>query len=230
MAKIQSTGGCHICGGTFNRMAMTRHVAACGHPKEPSGSPGASPPAGVSFHLVVEDARGTYWLHLAVPATAHLKALDQFLRDIWLECCGHLSLFRIDGVGYCSRADREMGFRGMNVPVGRLLRPRMSFTYEYDFDSTTELKLKVAGIREGATAGGKVHLLARNDEPAMVCGVCDKAPAVEVCSQGLGCAQGAWLCEDCAADHDCGIEMLLPVVNSPRVGVCAYAGSEGDFS
>jgi hypothetical protein len=230
MARIQSTGKCYACGGKFNRTAMTRHVAACGQPKELSGSPGASSPENISFHLVVEGDLGTYWLHLAVPATAHLKLLDRFLRDIWLECCGHMSAFRIAGVGYARQADRELDFRGMNVPVGRLLRPRMSFTYEYDFGSTTELRLKVAGIRGGATPGGKVQLLARNDEPAIVCGVCGNAPALEVCTECLDGSQGAWFCEDCAADHDCGIEMLLPVVNSPRVGVCAYAGSEDDFS
>ena len=31
-----------------------------------------------------------------------------------------------------------------------------------------------------------------------------------------------------AVGHECGQEMLLPVVNSPRVGVCGYVGC--DFS
>ena len=36
---------------------------------------------------------------------------------------------------------------------------------------------------------------------------------------------GRWLCEDCAKTHECGEEMLLPVCNSPRLGVCGYCGS-----
>lgn len=32
-------------------------------------------------------------------------------------------------------------------------------------------------------------------------------------------------CSKLAVDtHDCGEEMLLPVINSPRVGTCAYSG------
>jgi len=32
------------------------------------------------------------------------------------------------------------------------------------------------------------------------------------------------VCEGCAGEHECGEEMLLPVVNSPRVGMCGYEG------
>jgi len=33
-----------------------------------------------------------------------------------------------------------------------------------------------------------------------------------------------WLCDECAPKHKCGEDMLLPVVNSPRVGKCGYTG------
>jgi hypothetical protein len=32
------------------------------------------------------------------------------------------------------------------------------------------------------------------------------------------------LSEDCAQTHEFGEDVFLPVVNSPRTGVCAYAG------
>jgi len=35
-----------------------------------------------------------------MPARATLTDLDGFLRDIWLECCGHLSAFDIGTVRY----------------------------------------------------------------------------------------------------------------------------------
>lgn len=34
------------------------------------------------------------------------------------------------------------------------------------------------------------------------------------------------LCERCAEKHHCGDEMWLPVVNSPRTGMCGYTGPE----
>jgi hypothetical protein len=35
-------------------------------------------------------------------------------------------------------------------------------------------------------------------------------------------------CEKCLAENECEEEMALPVVNSPRMGVCGYAGTD-DF-
>ena len=34
------------------------------------------------------------------------------------------------------------------------------------------------------------------------------------------------LCDACAKSHECGEEMLLPLVNSPRAGVCGYTGQD----
>lgn len=41
-----------------------------------------------------------YRLVIEVKNTATLEDVDQFLRDIWLECCDHLSAFEIDGISY----------------------------------------------------------------------------------------------------------------------------------
>jgi hypothetical protein len=30
----------------------------------------------------------------------------------------------------------------------------------------------------------------------------------------------------CVKDHECGEEMLLPMANSPRAGVCGYTGQD----
>lgn len=34
-----------------------------------------------------------YWLYADISMTSTLKTLDTFLRDIWLECCGHMGAF-----------------------------------------------------------------------------------------------------------------------------------------
>ena len=78
---------------------------------------------------------------------------------------------------------------------------------------------------EPSSRGGLVDLslisLARNLPPKILC-ACGEL-ATQVCGQ---CNYDAtsWLCKKCAAKHECGEEMFLPVVNSPRVGVCAYTG------
>lgn len=64
--------------------------------------------------------------------------------------------------------------------------------------------------------------LARNDPPDIACVVCGK-PAKKVCTECLFGGEGA-LCSKCTRQHECDEEMMLPLVNSPRTGMCAYAG------
>jgi hypothetical protein len=170
-----------------------------------------------------------YWMHLEVSTGATLADLDQFLREIWLECCGHLSAFEIgkqrysSGAGmYADYADWEVGEKKMRVRLDKVLSPGLTFFHEYDFGTTTELSLKVLAEESREAKGPPIQVLARNTPPLIPCGVCGK-PATEVCSQCVYDEQG-WLCEACAQAHECGEDMFLPVVNSPRAGMCGYTG------
>jgi hypothetical protein len=156
-----------------------------------------------------------------MPATAILRDLDQFLRQIWLECCGHLSAFKIAGTQYSVETAGEAGDlwfappweeRNMGVPVGQVLRPATKFTHDYDFGSTTHLFLRVVGERAGKASPKRDRLLARNEPPQVLCDRCQKKPAawVDVFESY------DWCCEECIANTE---EGALPVVNSPRVGV-----------
>ncbi len=225
MARRQQTKGvCTICEGTFGKQAMSRHLAKC--------LAGQEQGAGVAqgkhrktklFHLVVQGKYASeYWLHLEVPATATLQDLDTYLRSIWLECCGHLSAFTIGDWRYNSSPENEWGESGMSTPLSRVLGVGTAFHYEYDFGSTTELNLKVLGLRTHAGKG--VKLLARNEAPRTVCDACGTALATQICTECASCGDGGWLCADCGTAHECGEEMFLPVANSPRAGVCAYSG------
>ena len=135
MATGISIGKCKLCNATFSKKAMTKHLESCFQRKEAGEVSSASDKEKSKkmdvFHLVVEGRDlPDYWMHLSAPAYATLKDLDNFLRGIWLECCGHLSAFTIEGL----------------------------------------------------------------------------------------------FCDECAGGHECGEETILPVVNSPRVGVCGYTG------
>ncbi len=226
MGKTSSQGICQFCHGVFSKAAMTRHLATCAQ-KTDAGMAGSrkSTKKARIVHLLVEGRdQPQYWMHLEIPATATLQTLDSFLRKTWLECCGHLSKFDIAGDSYASYVDPEFGDKSMRVQSGRVLSPGLPFSYEYDYGTTTELRLKVITEREGEVGRTSVQVLARNEPPLIACNVCGK-PATEVCSECIYEDKG-WLCETCADEHECGEEMLLPVVNSPRVGMCAYMGSE----
>ena len=229
MARQTTKGTCTFCHGEYSKSVMTRHLETCEQraiTEAKAGSKQKARPT-TKLHVVVEGRDlPIYWMHLEVPASMTLSTLDQFLRNTWLECCGHLSAFEIAGERYSVDAgmynDWDMGEKSMRVRLDKVLSPGQTCTYEYDFGTTTELKLKVISERQAVTKGNTIQMLARNVPPLILCEECGK-PATEVCSQCIFDGTG-WLCDDCAVEHECGEEMLLPVVNSPRVGMCAYTG------
>ncbi len=224
MATAKSTGKCTICGESYSKSGISRHLTSC-LDKERAAASHTPSRGGLKmkgFHLAIEgrDFPG-YWIHLEMTADAPLQVLDQFLRDTWLECCGHMSAFYIQGREYSS---------GSRVNAGRILSQGMQFSHQYDFGTTTELTLRV--LSQGDTSKGPsgIRVLARNDPPAIPCFKCG-ATAAQICTECAWDGEGFY-CSECAALHtiqspSC-VEMFLPVVNSPRMGECAYTGPEDD--
>jgi len=170
-----------------------------------------------------------FWVDVEVKRDARLRVMDDFLRRLWLECCGHLSAFHIDGFTYPVIVDREYGFRrderSMNYRIGDVLHgPGHRFAYEYDFGSTTELVLQVWGWRDGVLGRSPVRLLARNGVPAWPCQVCGR-PATLVCVHCRYEGNPFYCADHTSADDPEHEQAFLPVVNSPRMGVCGYTGA-----
>lgn len=223
--KRTSKGKCILCNATFSKAAMTRHLESC---KQKMAIPQTSSnkrklQKTEILHLAVEgrDLPG-YWMHIEAPANATLGDLDAFLRETWLECCGHLSAFTIERTTYCSDPGDEYDDVGMDVALGDVLSPGMKSYHEYDFGTTTELMLRVVSQIESEFRGKQIQLLSRNDPPMISCKSCGKA-ATQICCE-CGWSGEGWLCDECVREHECGENMLLPVVNSPRVGQCGYTG------
>ena len=218
--RTESAGKCSICAAGLSKRQMIRHLSACAYPREKDIA---------AVMQIRVDAPGTpFWLDLDVKANATLRQLDDFLRNIWLECCGHLSSFEVGQTRYVvAMSDGFFGpepdERSMNTRVSASLPPAGSvFSYEYDFGSTTHLRLKVIAHREAPSRRESVRLLARNDEPMWKCSECDET-ATALCAYCV--YEGdSLVCEGHIEDHKCGDEAMLPVVNSPRMGVCAYTG------
>ena len=237
-----TTGRCRLCGDTFSRSGMGKHLRACRRKAgiEASVSDGPAQattkaqPRVQSFHIIVGDRYDPrYWLHVDIPKKTKLQGLDAFLRNIWLECCGHLSAFSISGVRYnFDNTDYFGSLLGqqsndMKAPLYRVLRPGETFRYEYDFGTTTELTLRVVSEGMMELQHG-LRLLAKNEAPEIICSSCNSGPATQICTECIGCGghdsiQG-YLCDNCKTRHSCDEWMLLPVVNSPRSGSCGYTG------
>jgi hypothetical protein len=227
--RTVSRGTCVFCQKIFAKSGMRRHLQACTARQQAIVAERGR--KAKLFHLFVG---GTYakefWMHLEMPASATLSDLDQFLRDIWLECCGHLSAFTIGHTRYEMDTGGIDGMwsmffgpssppQSMEAPLSSVLRPGMAFSHEYDFGSTTDLSLQVVAEREGVMPKKEtVQILARNELPDFRCEVCDKpAKYINVFEDYT------LLCDECVVEEGYD-EGLLPVVNSPRMGVCGYTG------
>ncbi len=204
MAQMTNKGNCYLCGRLIGKSAFKNHVLT------------AHPHIGDGQDCVILKVESTgskmYWLYLDISATASLKTLDTFLRKIWLECCGHMSAFYEPRYG-----ELGMGRKIVEFPVG------YSLLYDYDFGDTTQLKITVVGYGRRPRQKTAVRLLGRNEAPHFACQKCGKR-ADYICLDCAWADHSPFLCEACLQEHEHRNDTLLPVVNSPRMGVCGYCG------
>ena len=209
---------------------LSRHLRACAERRaagERAEGGGGTPQR--LLHLLVRDAHGCgCWLHLEMNGQATLWDLDWYLRRIWLDCCGHMSGFRIGDREFLeSLDDFDDGLvEDINVQADAVLSRGLAFTHQYDFGTTTETRLRVVDERTGKpTTEGPIALMARNEPVPIPCSACGR-PASVIC---LDCHYrdfpSGYACDEHVALHvghdDYG---ELRVFNSPRTGVCAYSG------
>jgi len=218
----QTKAHCALCQKEYAKAGMSKHLSTClgnyakaGMSNYLQAAVDKGKPQAFTHLLVTAPGLSAYWLHLLVNSATPLKKLDQFLREIWLECCGHLSAFN---------AKQQAEPLSMTTKIANALPPGTRLDYQYDFGSTTELSIQSLAnyVVPEKLFKDKLILLARNQAPTLACSYCGK-PAVQICTECAWDGEG-WLCASCPEEHERGEDMYLPVVNSPRVGVCAYTG------
>src|SRR5207247_9596633 len=86
MAGPSSFGVCESCGSRKGKAAMAAHLKQC----LPSGI-GSSPRVPVMLLRVHQARSPVFWLQVAASMDARLVKIDDLLRRVWMECCGHMS-------------------------------------------------------------------------------------------------------------------------------------------
>lgn len=220
MASNQSKGTCFYCGQTFSKAGITKHLSKC--PQRQEAIAKAETQKGNPeqlYHLRIQDAyRSAFWLDLEMRGSKRLQVLDDYLRAIWLECCGHMSQFSAGG-GF----ERAVG---MQRKISDVFQPGVELTHIYDFGTSSETVIKCVEVREGKPLTSKaIALMARNLMPEYLCVECGK-PATHLCMECLIEEQTeGTLCDKHTKQHpheDYGDP--IPLVNSPRLGMCGYDG------
>ena len=113
----------------------------------------------------------------------------------------------------------------MRYSISNVLEEGMVFSHEYDYGTTTTLRLdvKAAGVPPLIKEKGIV-LLAMHDDAKFVCDECG-GEATQVCGMCSIYEDGSLLCDGCMDKHACnkdGEGYGMAVVQSPRVGMCGY--------
>lgn len=215
-------GTCSRCRKTMSKGAMTRHLGTCGRAER-------GDPAWL-ISVCARHAPADYWAHLEVPGDATLHALDGYLRELWLECCGHLSQFEIRGRTYALGADLfdggadpfgDFDDASMDVDIGDVLSPGQEARHIYDMGSTTELVVRC--LEERADGGDGDHPAA-GPKRATAHRLRGVRSAGDDHLRRMPLGRSRHLCGACASEHACDDEMYLPLTNSPRSGVCGYVG------
>jgi hypothetical protein len=249
--NLKSEGKCLYCGKTFAKSRITRHLQS--HLKQ-KAEENAS---GQSYLVKIETnpnwGATPYFLSLWIDGKATMDYIDSFLRRIWLECCGHLSSFtnpqnrRNHGVlsffmaeelleqgkheEYGKLMEEVKGEVPMTQKVSNVFHRGLKLNYEYDHGSSTDLVLHV--VEEYAVkADRKIVLLSRNEPLELLCEICKKEPAAVTCVAHAW-NEGCIFCAKCAKKQakkceEFNASAVLPIVNSPRSGVCAYTGGSID--
>ena len=218
--RKQSKGICTYCGQTMTQSGLTKHLTTCTQRQEAIAKANQKKSASQKlYHLRVKDAyRSEFWLNLEMRGAKTLQDLDDYLRDIWLECCGHLSQFST-GRGLAAQIS-------MKRKIDDVFQRSSELNHIYDFGTSSETQIKLVEVREGQpTTPHPIALMARNllpEEPCIECG----ETATHLCMECVIDDQ-TWgvLCDRHAKTHphdSYGDPVLL--VNSPRLGMCGYDG------
>lgn len=245
---VQTKGFCKYCAKEYTRTGMIRHLDSC-KKRKAKISEESNKRRDKQYMLSISGKYDKdYWLIIETSGSNTLKKLDEFIREIWVECCNHLSGFTINGVFYENYSDGagflEAPSRHMNYRLRDVVVAGDEFSYEYDFGSTTELTIKVNSVREGEKTYNDIVILSRNNPPKIMCSQCGENEASFVEPEGYYTGKPFW-CNKCMAEEDEPEEVddfeedelvedrefylpefYLPICNSPRMGVCGYEGSQ----
>ncbi|AWR95677.1 IS1096 element passenger TnpR family protein [Acidianus brierleyi] len=176
---LSTWGKCIFCNTKISTSMAVKHFSKCSKVNDVLKGE-------IDAYLIkIKDKYSAYyWLYVAVPLDYTLEDLDKFIRDIWVDCCGHASEFRINEITYPSDfvVDYD-GKKSMKTKLSEILNKGLYFEYTYDYGNSTELKLEV--ISSVKIKDKYIYILGRNDNPLTRYSTSDKyipnSPRVGIC-------------------------------------------------
>lgn len=205
-------GKCYYCNKELTEKTIKRHMKDCSEMKKKIDELSVGDKKQRNQFMIAIKSKydkNEYCIYLSIDENLSLLHIDQFLRDVWLECCGHLSAFKIKRKIYQDYS--------MDTKLKDILTVNEKFEYEYDFGSTTDLILEVIDIIKVPASFSQIEIIARNNEVIHHCEICGAE------AEYFDYENDQWECKKCI-DKNNDMITKFNYCNSPRDGVCCYGG------
>ena len=153
-----SPGWCHLCRNIIRANDAKAHVETCimdtVQSKYIAQAVEERYARSCPIMIGVRSEQLRHWMMLVVQPTTSLRQLDRFLRNRWLECCGHMSHFEISDVQYSAclpgPGDPPMFDTDLVEPdelhmvytVEETITAGLQFHHEFDYGDTTCLDIE----------------------------------------------------------------------------------------
>ncbi|WP_338793507.1 hypothetical protein [Bernardetia sp. MNP-M8] len=226
---LKSEGVCFYCNEIVSKQGITKHISS--HLKKMEKEINYDTKSTDTYYQISITADEMF-LVIIIESKVSFTTLDVFLRDIWVECCGHMSSFRTkSGI---SIMDADYDSQSMKTPLSDIYEKGLIMDYEYDFGSTTYLKVKFVNEYILPKQKKKIKLISRNEPLPIVCTMCKKEYAREICLVDIDYDyKDGYFCKKCSKEHakeceDFDDYAKTKIVNSPRAGICGYDGGSID--
>lgn len=164
-----SKGGCRACNSIIPAGKCGSHLGTCDRiGKYIVNEQNVEGSKGYILHLKSKTRGKIYWMTVAAPNTATLLNLDEFMRQVWFQCCaGHYSTF--------SGTQRPRRSLGKSLNLDNLLNDegKSQFTYTFDFADSCEIVGEIIlKIDSPVLPTNQIMVLMRNVEPTIYCYNC----------------------------------------------------------
>lgn len=231
-------GLCKYCGKKFAPKEMLEHLAECKKREEKIYAAKKGREGFFDILITSKEIEG-YWMIIEANEKTMLKEIDTFLREIWLGNEQCLSIFKIKNIKYKYISGGNLLYiepeQSMYHTLKNVLSVGETFDYIYGENKTTKIELMVFSHRIGRRDEEEdIVLLSRNIPPKKICYKCKKNDASWVDPIMYSLDGDAFWCDECkkkVGEDELILQMeyienLVPIYNSPRIGIGDYEGSD----
>ena len=208
MSKIN----CKFCNKKFGINAIVDHLSIC-----ISNCVNNKSGYLIEFISIGDITNKSYQMFAIFGTKCKFSHIDMFLRNMWCECCNHISTIAVFEEVNKNQTHKSVKF---NTLISKYENANQ-FIYCYDMGSTTNIYFRIIEKLDGINKNTDIELLYRNEPFKIKCNNYKKCKgfSMYVFDENM-------FCNECKNNiNEEKQEFILKLSNSPRTGICDYEAS-----